>query len=111
MNIVILKGTLSSAPVIRSLPSGASLMSLELTTDVDGEVSSVPVSWFDPPAEITFAVGAPIAVMGSVRRRFFRTGGLTQSRTEVVALHAGPPGPGFDALIRVAVASVLGALA
>ena len=29
--------------------------------------------------------GAEVAVLGRVRRRFFRAGGLTQSRTEVVA--------------------------
>ena len=31
------------------------------------------------------AAGADLVVLGSVRRRFFRAGGATQSRTEVVA--------------------------
>jgi single-strand DNA-binding protein len=43
------------------------------------------VSWFDPPAEAGFEAGDEVVVVGAVRRRFFRAGGATQSRTEVVA--------------------------
>ena len=85
MNVVALRGTLSSDPVTRTLTSGSVLVSLELTTLVDGASVSVPVAWFDPPAEVAWAAGDTLLVTGTVRRRFFRTGGLTQSRTEVVA--------------------------
>jgi len=85
MNVVVLHGTLSSDPVTRTLTSGAVLVSLELTTLVDGVNVSVPIAWFDPPAEVACAAGDTLLVTGTVRRRFFRTGGLTQSRTEVVA--------------------------
>ncbi len=85
MNVVVLHGTLSSDPVTRTLNSGSVLVSLELTTLVDGASVSVPVAWFDPPTEVTWAAGDTLLVTGTVRRRFFRTGGLTQSRTEVVA--------------------------
>jgi single-strand DNA-binding protein len=46
----------------------------------------VPVSWLAPsvPA-LTWASGTDVLVVGRVRRRFFRAGGVTQSRTEVVA--------------------------
>jgi len=85
MNVVVLHGTLSSDPVTRTLTSGSVLVSLELTTRVDGASVSVPVAWFDPPAAVAWTAGDTLLVTGTVRRRFFRTGGLTQSRTEVVA--------------------------
>ncbi|MDP1879202.1 MAG: hypothetical protein Q8M17_16770 [Actinomycetota bacterium] len=85
MNIVVLRGVLSSDPVSRTLASGSVLVSLELTTEVDGAGVSVPVAWFDPPVPVAWAAGESLVVTGTVRRRFFRTGGLTQSRTEVVA--------------------------
>jgi single-strand DNA-binding protein len=85
MNIVVLHGVLSSAPVTRTLASGSVVVSLELSTMVEGGTASVPVAWFDPPGEVAWAPGTALTVAGSVRRRFFRSGGLTQSRTEVVA--------------------------
>jgi single-strand DNA-binding protein len=46
----------------------------------------VPVAWFDAPATgRDLAAGTDVVVVGSVRRRFFRAGDATQSRTEVVA--------------------------
>lgn len=87
MNIVLLRGTLSSDPVPRQLASGASLVQYEVTTRSDqGPAASVPVAWFDPPRSATTLVaGAEVVVAGQVRRRFFRSGGATASRTEVVA--------------------------
>ena len=87
MNIVVLRGVLSSAPSVRELSSGSVLVSLELTTrDAEGQASSVPVAWFDPSAGCSFSSGDEVVVAGSVRRRFFRTAVGTQSRTEVVAI-------------------------
>lgn len=85
MNIVVLEGVLSSTPVTRQLASGSVVISLELTTDIDGVTASVPVAWFDPPSAVEWDAGQQLVVAGAVRRRFFRSGGLTQSRTEVVA--------------------------
>ena len=85
MNVVVLHGTLSSTPVLRSLASGSVLASLEVTTVVEGASASVPVAWFDPPTDLGFDIGDEVVVTGIVRRRFFRSGGSTQSRTEVVA--------------------------
>lgn len=87
MNVVILQGTLSRPPTTRDLPSGDQLVAFEVTTrPADGPAESVPVCWFDPPRRaLTFAAGAEVVVTGRVRRRFFRSGGATASRTEVVA--------------------------
>lgn len=86
MNIVILRGTLSSEPASRTLPSGSELLSCEVTTrSADGPARSVPVAWFDAPPTHGLAAGHEVVVTGEVRRRFFRAGGATASRTEVVA--------------------------
>lgn len=86
-NLVLLRGTLSSAPRVRELPSGSTLAQLEVTTPHPEGARSVPVAWFDPPSSFTdrLAEGIELAVVGHVRRRFFRAGGATQSRTEVIA--------------------------
>jgi len=44
----------------------------------------VPVVWFEAPARAA-ELAVDEQVVGRVRRRFFRAGGGTQSRTEVVA--------------------------
>jgi single-strand DNA-binding protein len=86
MNIVVLRGHLSSAPVARSLASGSTLYTLEVTTvTAEGGSASVPVAWFDPPSPPTWVAGDELLVRGVVRRRFFRLASGTQSRTEVVA--------------------------
>jgi single-stranded DNA-binding protein len=85
MNIVVLRGSLSSAPQHRDLPSGSVVWTLEVTTSTPSGNLSVPVALFDPPAPPEFVPGDAVVVVGEVRRRFFRTGAATQSRTEVVA--------------------------
>lgn len=91
MNIVLLRGRISSSPVERELVSGSRLLSLEVTTRAEGEAAlSAPVSWFDPPATAAFAEGDEVLVVGEVKRRFFRTAAGTQSRTEVVASEVVP---------------------
>lgn len=85
MNIVVLRGHLSSAPVARVLASGSTLFTLEVTTATSDGTASVPVAWFDPPIPPTWEAGDEVVVRGVVRRRFFRVAAATQSRTEVVA--------------------------
>lgn len=87
LNIVVLNGVLARPASTTELPSGTRLVGLELTVRCGGgPAESVPVVWFDPPAWATsLDTGADLVVLGRVRRRFFRAGGVTQSRTEVVA--------------------------
>lgn len=85
MNIVVLRGVLSSSPQRRELPSGSVLWSLEVTTPTESGNLSVPVALFDPVTDPTHESGDTVIVVGQVRRRFFRAGASTQSRTEVVA--------------------------
>jgi single-strand DNA-binding protein len=85
VNQVVLSGHLSSDPQRREMSSGSVLYTLEVTTDTPEGAVSVPVAWFDPPGEVRFVAGDAVVVAGIVRRRFFRTAGGTQSRTEVLA--------------------------
>ena len=86
MNIVVLQGTLSRSPDERQLRESV-LATYEVTTrDDDGHAVTAPVVWFDPPASAwKLDAGDDVTVVGEVRRRFFRSNGRTESRTEVVA--------------------------
>jgi len=87
MNVVVVRGVLSREPEERELPSGSLVVGYEVTVSRPGErAESVPVAWADPPkGALGFVAGDEVVVSGRVRRRFFRAGGMTQSRTEVVA--------------------------
>lgn len=87
MNVAVLCGALSRAPEVRVLPSGDRLVAYEVTIrPPQGKAESVPVAWPDAPGWAErFPAGAEVVVVGRVRRRFFRAGGATSSRTEVVA--------------------------
>jgi single-strand DNA-binding protein len=87
MNVVALHGTLARAPEERALPSGDRLVGYEVTVRRPGaRAETVPVVWpTAPPGAMGHEAGDAVIVVGRVRRRFFRTGGATGSRTEVVA--------------------------
>ena len=89
INLAFVHGTLSSPPEIRTLASGDRLASLQLTVRrAELAATSVPVAIVDPPAWVEgVAAGDEIAVLGTVRRRFFRAGGATASRFEIAADH------------------------
>lgn len=86
-NVVVLRGRLTRPAVLRSLPSGDQLVALEVSILRPGErAETAPVVWPDAPATASaLDVDLEVVVVGRVRRRFFRSGGSTQSRTEVVA--------------------------
>ena len=86
-NVVVLVGRLARPAETRELPSGDRLVTYEVTVDREGErAETVPVVWFGAPASaVDHDVDERMVVVGRVRRRFFRAGGGTQSRTEVVA--------------------------
>jgi single-strand DNA-binding protein len=84
-NVVLLRGRVSSEPRLRELPSGSAIVNLEVTTVVDQVSVSVSVPVVVEAATVDCAAGDEVVVVGTVRRRFFRAGGATQSRTEVLA--------------------------
>ncbi|MDQ3640554.1 MAG: single-stranded DNA-binding protein [Actinomycetota bacterium] len=86
-NVVVLIGRLARPAETRELPSGDRLVAYEVTVDRPGErAETVPVVWVGAPASAgDHDVDERLVVIGRVRRRFYRAGGSTQSRTEVVA--------------------------
>ena len=88
MNIVILHGVLSREPDVRELPSGDHVATFDVTVRDEGlDTDVVPVAWLGASAAALdrLVAGGEVVVTGRVRRRWFRAGGATQSRTEVQA--------------------------
>jgi single-strand DNA-binding protein len=87
MNLVTLQGRLARPAAERLLPSGDRMVGFEVSTEgPDGKTETVPVVWFAAPSSAALLdADDRVVVIGRVRRRFFRTGDSTQSRTEVVA--------------------------
>ncbi|MCA9851621.1 MAG: hypothetical protein KC461_13390 [Dehalococcoidia bacterium] len=86
LNLAVVTGTISSEPVWRDLPSGSRLLEFSVTSRSDTGATSVPVVWEDPPRRAaSLAADSRVVVRGHIRRRFFRAGGATASRTELVA--------------------------
>jgi single-strand DNA-binding protein len=86
LNVVVLRGVLSSPPRVRELPSGDTLTLLEVTTRGTSEASTAPVVVTGTDDRVAaLDAGTEVVVVGRVARRYFRAGGVTQSRTEVVA--------------------------
>ena len=84
MNVVLLRGVVERAPEVRQLADGTELAVLDVRTEVASGRATAPVAWVTNGQPLP-EVGAEVVVTGHVRRRFFRAGGGTQSRTEVVA--------------------------
>ena len=86
-NLVVLRGVIRRDPEYRVLPSGDELLSFDLTIrDGEAPTENAPVVWHQPSAAAAkLAEGDDVVVVGRVRRRFFRAGGSTASRTEVHA--------------------------
>ena len=86
-NLVVLVGRLARPAEQRELPSGDRLVAYEVTVARPrARAEGVPVVWLGaPPSAADHDVDDLVLVVGRVRRRFFRAGGATQSRTEVVA--------------------------
>lgn len=93
-NLVVLRGVVNADVVERELPTGGVAVQFDVRTAATSappaspvSSTSVNVSWIDPPADARAAIllGEQVVVIGTVQRRFFRVGGATQSRTEVVA--------------------------
>jgi len=85
-NMVLVKGVLAGSPRKTVLASGSVVWNYDLTTScADGQRRSVPIAWVDPSRPPSLDVGHEVVAVGCIRRRFFRAGGATQSRTELLA--------------------------
>ena len=87
LNMAIAMGNLAKPAQVRALPSGLMFAYFDLQVrTADQVLETVPVAIFDAPAQVPeWTTGQGLLAVGRVRRRFFRSGGATQSRTELVA--------------------------
>jgi single-strand DNA-binding protein len=86
VNVVVVRGTVSSPPDVRVLPSEAVLAQLQISTRLEAETLSMPVAVWNPAGWVeSLEPGDEVVVVGRVRRRFFRAGGAGESRVEVEA--------------------------
>jgi single-strand DNA-binding protein len=89
VNLAVLAGTLSKPAEPRLLPDGSTVWELDVSIRQDGRpAATVPVSWTAPATGQdpgAWACGDELLVVGAVRRRFYRAGGATVSRTDVLA--------------------------
>lgn len=109
MNVVIVQGRLMRPVEQRVLASGEVITGLEISVQGATGRESVNVAWPDAPATaVNLDPGVEVVVVGRVRRRFFRAGGATQSRTEVVADTVVPANrvKRVEALLETAIARI-----
>lgn len=90
-NIAVVVGDLSSEPRITTLPSGDVLVNYEVSTETPAGRLSVPVQADGSGRRPALHQGDRVVAVGVVRRRFYRAGGATMSRTELVAEVVGRP--------------------
>ena len=84
MNIAVINGTVMSRPVERTLGTGEVATSFDVVTESTNGRLTVPVNWVTTVSTL-LAEGDEVVAVGSVRRRFFQSGGAVQSRTELLA--------------------------
>jgi len=81
-NLAVIRGFVARPPVERRLPAGTRVLQFDIVTEGHPGLTS-PVALHHEAA--TIEEGDHVIVVGQVVRRFFRSGGSTASRTEVVA--------------------------
>lgn len=92
-NLVVLAGTLATAPELRVFDSGARLLRLLVTVRSDEprkRVDVVPVTLWDPPADLMaekLERGRRVFVCGGAQRRFWEAKEGRKNRVEIIARH------------------------
>ncbi len=96
MNVAVVAGNVAGEVHVQVQDDGATaIVSFDLRVEAKGGPSAVPVSWIGPTGRAPdLEKGATVTAIGSVRKRFYRRGGATVSRTDLLAdrVIVGPPG-------------------
>ncbi len=91
VNLVVLAGTLATAPELREFDSGARLLRMLVTVRKDEprkRVDVLPVTLWDPPPDLVaedLDRGRPVWVIGTAQRRFWEAKEGRRNRVEIVA--------------------------
>ena len=93
INLVVMAGTLAATPELREFESGARLLRMLVTVrtaEPRKRVDVIPVTLWDPPAELLAqdpARGRRVWVCGAAQRRFWEAKEGRRNRGEIVADH------------------------
>ena len=84
-SLTLIYGAVATTPVLREV-GGTTLLNIDVRSkSVAGQAASVSVVWAPGGDAPAVSEGDLVLVVGFTRRRFFRSGGVTVSRTEVDA--------------------------
>lgn len=84
MNICILQGTTVGETRVRELPSGQWAVSFDMRTPANSPSRSIPIEWTGPEKSMPkVGENVPVAVIGVIDRRFYRSGGSIQTQVFV----------------------------
>ncbi len=85
MNMCVLRGVVVGEPRITDLPSGERALTFDVKAHVEGTPrASVPVEWTGATTKMPRVLADDsVAVVGSVARRFYRSGGTIQTRVYI----------------------------
>jgi hypothetical protein len=92
LNISVVRGQLTSDVRISDLPAGGVVHNFEVRSGTGRDGHVVPVAWHDPVRPPKLRRGDIVVIVGAVRRRWFRVGGTSRSRTELLARCVAKPG-------------------
>lgn len=106
-NVAVIRGVVCGNVAISELGSGSVVHNFEVKTTGRGARHVVPVAWHDPQRPLRLGPGDEVVVAGAIRRRWFRAGGGSQSRTELLADNVARAG---SARARTAVAGAMSTL-
>ena len=84
-NVAVLRGALTTDVRVCDLPGGGVVHNFDVKAGAGDDRHVVPVAWHDPVRPPKLRRGDRVVVVGAVRRRWFRVGGGSRSRTELVA--------------------------
>lgn len=93
-NLALVRGVLVALPTVRVVDRHQRATTFDVATVVKGRRQVVPVVAINKDLPIV-KVGDELTALGHIRRRFFRSGGRTQSITELVAEHVSCGGRGI----------------
>ena len=84
-NLAAIRGSLTTEVRVSELATGSVVHNFEVKTAEGDAVHVVPVAWYDPVRPPRLQRGDEVVVVGVLRRRWFRAGASSRSRTELLA--------------------------
>ncbi len=108
MNVAVVVGKITGQLFEHTQDDGRVILSFDVKTDGEQGPLTVPCSWLGPTGKAPkLEIDATVTVIGGVRRRFYRRGGSTTSRTDLLASRVILGGPSRSRVARAKAAEHL----